>query len=104
MKRKDGTTNTETTWLNIVVWKSPVIRDLSRFKKGEWVSGTGRMRCRKYTDAQGGNKERWEVVVNEIDILVSDSPKVANTTTPNPAPTYTTTRRYEKQTTEEMPF
>ena len=103
-RQKDGTYSTETTWLNVVVWKGFGIPDFSLLKKGTRVAGVGRLRNRKYTDAQGINKEAWEVVATELDIIAPDIPmekmkEVAREVLP-PKPQYSAPNKND----EDLPF
>ena len=74
-RRRDGSGyDKETTWIDVVAWKGYGIADFSQLKKGVRVSGVGRLRKRKYTDSQGIEKEIYEVVASELDIIVNETP------------------------------
>ena len=68
-KGKDGAGVSETTWHNVVAWSSKEMPDLSGIVKGVPVHIVGRMRCNKYTNAEGTDKLFYEVAASQIRIL-----------------------------------
>ena len=74
-KNADGTNVVETTWLNVSAWEGFGICNLESLKKGTKVSGTGRLRTRKYTDNQGTEHEVTEVAVDTLDVIAEETVK-----------------------------
>lgn len=68
-KLKDGNYVNETTWLNVSAWDGFGICNLDSLVKGAKVSGTGRLRSRKYLDSQNNEHEIWEVLADSLDII-----------------------------------
>ena len=71
-KNKDGDGAVETTWHNVVAWESRAIPDLGKKKKGSPLYVCGRVRCSRYTAADGTEKQSFEVIAARID-KVTDS-------------------------------
>ena len=59
------------TWHNIVAWESKGVKDLDKIEKGVTVHVTGRLRLNKYTSAEGTEKQYYEVLANNLDIIES---------------------------------
>ena len=59
----------QTEWFNIVTWGTLAEQTASFVKKGRLVYVEGRFQSRKYTDQQGVEKVRYEVVANEVRYL-----------------------------------
>ena len=60
---KDGTPVIETTWHRVVAWDCPEIG------KGSRVHVIGRMRSRRYTDANGTDQTFYEVLANSVQVI-----------------------------------
>lgn len=71
-KNKDGDGAVETTWHNVVAWESRAIPDLGIIEKGSPLYVCGRVRCSRYTAADGTEKQSFEVIAARID-KVTDS-------------------------------
>lgn len=103
-KASDGNWAVETTWLSVCAWQSNGICDLDLLHKGAKVSGSGRMRSRKYTDQQGNEREILEVLADSLDIIY-EKPK-DSAETPK-APSYTTQTPQNNTTLDpdgDLPF
>lgn len=74
-KTKDGNYANETTWLNVSAWDGFGICNLDSLVKGAKVSGTGRLRSRKYLDSQNNEHEIWEVLADSLDIIAETAQK-----------------------------
>jgi len=68
-RTKGGEERTEATWHSITVWESPRVAALDTIKKGAAVHLKGRLRCNKYTDAQGNERSFVEVLAFELQVL-----------------------------------
>ena len=69
---KDGNGAVETTWHNVVAWESKAIPDLGIIEKGSPLYVCGRVKCSRYTAADGTEKQSFEVIAARID-KVTDS-------------------------------
>lgn len=58
----------ETTWHQIESWNKAV-KDAEAIKKGVWVNVKGRLRARRYTDNDGGERVFQQILANEITVL-----------------------------------
>ncbi len=63
----DKTSNTH--WHNIVAWGKVADHIEAEFKKGSFVSISGKLVSRSYNDKNGDKKYITEVVANEADIV-----------------------------------
>lgn len=68
-KTRDGGAVNETTWHYIVAWDSKEMPDLDLFAKGLAVNVIGRLRATRYTNADGTEKQMYEVVASKVRIL-----------------------------------
>ena len=66
---KDGCAVVNCTWFSVRAWKSPGIVDLQKIEKGSRVHVIGRLRCQRYIDANGSDRQSWEVVAQELKIV-----------------------------------
>ena len=71
-KSRDGGAPNETTWHQVCAWENRDMPDLSRLTKGMAVNVTGRMRSVKYTNAEGIEKQLYEVAASKIRILTEE--------------------------------
>ena len=60
---KDGTPVIETTWHRVVSWDCPEI------SKGSRVHLLGRLRARRFTDANGVQQYAYEVLANVVKVI-----------------------------------
>ena len=67
-KSKKGESVIETLWHNILAWEGKGITDLSRLKKGQVAYVNGRLRLDKYTNAEGVERQTYEVLAQEVRI------------------------------------
>ncbi len=65
-KARDGNAVSETTWFNITAWHNRDMPDFNTLVKGMPVQVTGRIRSSKYTNAEGEEKQFYEVLANRI--------------------------------------
>ena len=72
-KTRDGGAANETTWHQITAWESRDMPDLSTIIKGMQVNVTGRLRTFKYTNAEGQERQLYEVVANKIRIITEET-------------------------------
>ena len=68
-KGKDGIPVIETTWHNIVAWEGKDIHDMDKIAKGVPVYVCGRLRLNKYTNAEGIEKQVFEVQATKLRIV-----------------------------------
>ena len=66
---RDGGIVIDTTWFSCTAWQGDKITCLDSLQKGSRVHIIGRVRMQRYVDASGGNREIWEIVASELDIL-----------------------------------
>ena len=66
-KDSEGCPVIETTWHLVTAWEGKACPDLSVLQKGNPVHVIGRLRCRRYTDAAGIQKEQIDIVANCIE-------------------------------------
>ena len=66
---KDGGLMVECTWFSVTAWEGSKITGLDKIQKGSKVYVCGRVRVRRYVDAEGCDRQCWEVVANELKIL-----------------------------------
>lgn len=62
-----GKLSTETMWHNVVAWEGQC--DISGLEKDCNVRVVGRLRATPYTDANGNEKDYYEVVASEVSVL-----------------------------------
>lgn len=71
-KTRDGVAVSETTWFNITAWKNKDMPELERIEKGMPVYVSGRMRTARYTNAEGIEKQYYEVLAGKVRLLVDE--------------------------------
>ena len=71
-KTRDGGAVNETTWHQITAWEGRDMPDLSTIIKGAPVHVTGRLRTFKYTNAEGQERQLYEVVANRIRVITDE--------------------------------
>lgn len=72
-KGNDGGVVIDVLWLSVVACgPKPGWPDLSRIQKGSKVHVIGRLRAKRYCDAQGIDRTVYEVVAQELEILEQD--------------------------------
>lgn len=67
-KSSKGESVIETLWHNIRAWDGKGMPDLRLIEKGKVVYVNGRLRLDKYTNAEGIERESYEVVAREVRI------------------------------------
>lgn len=65
-KARDGSWQEETTWHNIVAWKSAKMPDFSIIHTGTFVELAGKIRYSKYKNQQGEEKSIAEILALKI--------------------------------------
>lgn len=68
-KTRDGGAVNETTWHHVTAWEGKEMPDLSTLAKGTPVNVTGRMRTFRYTNAEGVEKQSYEVFASKVRVL-----------------------------------
>jgi len=69
------------TWLRVTVWEP---KEFQKFYEGGFVSGSGELSVRSYTDKEGGKKQSLEVRCTSFDV---ETPRgVESAEAPAPAP------------------
>lgn len=68
-KGQDGQTQEETEWHSIVAFGSTADIVAKYVKKGDLVYVNGRLRTRKYTDKQGVERFKTEIICNNLQML-----------------------------------
>lgn len=68
-KGQDGQTQEETEWHSIVAFGSTADIVAKYVKKGDLVYVNGRLRTRKYTDKQGVERYKTEIICNNLQML-----------------------------------
>lgn len=66
---KDGCMVIDTTWFSVTAWEGSKITGLDKIQKGSKAYVSGRVRVRRYVDAEGCDRQCWEVVANELKLL-----------------------------------
>ena len=65
----DGGAIIDTTWFSVSAWEGDKIRCLDNLQKGTKVHVIGRVRCQRYVDTDGRDRQCWEVVASELKIV-----------------------------------
>ncbi len=68
-KTRDGNVVSETTWFNVTAWQNRDMPDFGRLVKGLQVYVTGRMRSSKYTNAEGIDRQFYDIIANKLEYL-----------------------------------
>lgn len=71
-KTRDGGAANETTWHQITAWEGKDMPDLSTITKGMQLNVIGRLRTFRYTNAEGQERQLYEVVAYKIRIVTED--------------------------------
>lgn len=65
-KTRDGGAVNETTWHQVTAWEGRDMPELDKIVKGMTLNVTGRLRTARYTNAEGVEKQLYEVVASRI--------------------------------------
>lgn len=65
---RQGNAIVETTWHQCVAW-GDTISDAEKLKRGDNVDLSGRIRAQKYIDADGNDRQVYEIYVQYLKIL-----------------------------------
>lgn len=68
-KTHDGNAVNEITWHNIVMWEGKDTPGIDEITKGVSVYVTGRLRCNRYTNAEGVERQFHEVMASKVRVL-----------------------------------
>ena len=68
-RAKNGETNIETTWHNVVVWENKDTPILQKIEKGIGIYVCGRIRTNKYTAGDGTERQNQEIIANKIEFM-----------------------------------
>ena len=71
-KSNTGGVVIDTTWFSCTAWQGDKITCLDSLKKGSRVHIIGRVRMQRYIDANGCDRQIWEIVASELEILEGD--------------------------------
>ena len=71
-KTRDGGAVNETTWHQVTAWEGRDMPDLNMITKGAPIHVTGRLRTFKYTNAEGQERQLYEVVANRIRVITDE--------------------------------
>lgn len=66
---KAGCSVIETTWHNVVAWNSDNVSGLDAIDRGSRVHVIGRLRTRRYVDANGESRTSYDVAASTVDVL-----------------------------------
>ena len=66
---KDGGIIIDTTWFSCTAWEGENMPDLNQIQKGSKVHLIGRVRMQRYTDADGIDRQIWEVICSSLEIV-----------------------------------
>lgn len=69
IKDNPGTAKMETTWFTIVAFQNDRFPKLTELKKGQNLYAVGRMRQRTYVNSAGEEKEVYEVLASQLEIV-----------------------------------
>ena len=72
-KTRDGGAANETTWHQITAWEGKDMPDLNTITKGMQLNVIGRLRTFRYTNAEGQERQLYEVVANKIRIVTEEA-------------------------------
>ena len=73
-KTRDGAAVSETTWFNVAAWNNKDMPDLDKIEKGMPIYVSGRLRSARYTNAEGTEKQFYEVLAGKVKFLSDDLP------------------------------
>ena len=66
---KGGTIIIDTTRFSCTAWQGDKITNIDSLQKGSIVHIIGRVRMQNYIDSTGQERQSWEIVVSELNIL-----------------------------------
>ena len=59
----------ETTWFNVVAWQTDKMPDLDTIERGSRVNVKGRLRLKRYVNADGEPRTMSEVVASTVRVV-----------------------------------
>ena len=68
-KGKDGRAVVDTTWFSATAWEGPAMPDLTRIQRGSRIHLQGRVRIQSYVDANGSDRQNWEIECSSLEIM-----------------------------------
>ena len=71
-RASDGMPVIETTWHNVTAWSGKGMPDFHKIDKGSLVHVVGRLRCQKFENSDGVEKQVYEVLANRLTIIETD--------------------------------
>jgi single-strand DNA-binding protein len=77
VKGQSGERKEETEWFNVVAWNQLAETCSNFLRKGQKVYVEGRVQQRKYTDRSGVERNAFDVVINEMEMLTPKSQAAA---------------------------
>ena len=66
---QDGGVIIDCMWFSCTVWEGERICELNRIQRGSKIHLVGRVRMHRYVDVGGCERQSWEVVANELQII-----------------------------------
>ena len=69
----DGTQIVETCWFQVTGWEGKDVPDLDSISRGSAVHVLGRLKCYRYTDAQGNDRTMFEVIARQVRVMDRES-------------------------------
>lgn len=66
---RSGNPLIECLWLNVTAWEGKDTGPVENIVKGANVHLKGRIRCCRYTAADGTDRTSWEVIAKEVRVL-----------------------------------
>jgi len=66
---KDGGLTIETTWFSVTAMEGGKIIGVDKIQKGAKVKVCGRVRVRRYMDASGNDRQCWDVMAQNLEIM-----------------------------------
>ena len=59
-------------WFQVSAWESEKITCLGQIEKGKAVRVSGRVRVQRYADNEGIERQCWEVMAREVELMKED--------------------------------
>ena len=86
-KAYDGREVDDTAWHNVIAWRGLATLAQQHIRKGSQIFVIGHLSYRKYTDANGVERNTTEIVADKIEICGNRTEVVTQPSAPNSAPT-----------------
>ena len=83
-KNQAGEWQSETSYINVIVWNQKAEQCASSLKKGNAVIVEGYLKTRTYTDSNNQNRKITEIVANKVHFLEREDNQYAQDSAPLP--------------------